>query len=77
MGTTTRALGVSCSEWNTLIDEWVFNERNRLILKRRIIDGVTYEKLSEEFDMSDRQIKKIVKTETQKLADIIIDQKMH
>ncbi len=77
MGTTTRALGVSCSEWNTLIDEWVFNERNRLILKRRIIDGVTYEKLSEEFDMSDRQIKKIVKTETQKLADIIIDRKMH
>lgn len=77
MGTTTRALGVSCSEWNTLIDEWVFNERNRLILKRRIIDGVTYEKLSEEFDMSDRQIKKIVKTETQKLTDIIIDRKMH
>lgn len=77
MSNSVRALNISCSEWNRLIDEWVFNERNRLILKRRIIDGVTYEKLSEEFDMSDRQIKKIVKTEIQKLADIIIDRKMH
>lgn len=81
MGSSAGALNVSCSEWNSLIDEWVFNERNRRILKRRIIDGLTYEKLAEEFDMSVRQIKKIVKSETQHLADIIIqkkiEQKMH
>lgn len=70
------ALGLSSSEWNALIDEWVFNERNRSILKRRIIDGLTYENLAEEFDMSVRQIKKIVKTETQQLTDRIIQKKI-
>lgn len=48
------------SEIEKLIDEWIFKEKNRYILKRRLLDGVTYEKLAEEFDMSVRQIKNIV-----------------
>lgn len=48
------------SELNKLIDEWIFNERNREILKRRLLDGICYEPLAEEFDMSVRQIKNIV-----------------
>lgn len=48
------------SEWNKLIDEWVFSERDRRILKRRLLDGLTYEQLAAEFDMSVRQIKNIV-----------------
>lgn len=43
-----------------LIDEWILNERNRRILKRRLIDGVCYEPLADEFGMSVRQIKNIV-----------------
>ena len=35
-------------------------ERNRAILKRRLIDGICFEPLAEEFDMSVRQIKRIV-----------------
>jgi len=35
-------------------------ERDRAIMSRRIIDGLTMERLAEEFDMSDRQIKNIV-----------------
>ena len=42
------------------IDDWIHHERNRRILKRRLIDGVCYEPLAEEFDMSVRQIKAIV-----------------
>ena len=42
------------------IDEYVHNERNRKILKRKFIDGVTFEIIAEEFDMSVRQIQKIV-----------------
>lgn len=42
------------------IDEWILNERNRKILKRRLLDGITYEQLALEFDMSVRQIKNIV-----------------
>lgn len=43
-----------------LIEEWILNERNRKILKRRLIDGICYEPLAEEFQMSVRQIKNIV-----------------
>lgn len=70
------ALGLSRSEWNKMIDEWVFNKKKREILKARILDGMTYEKIAEDFDMSVRQIKNIVKTETQQLADKIISKKM-
>ena len=35
-------------------------ERNRAILKRRFIDGVCFEPLAEEFEMSVRQVKNIV-----------------
>lgn len=53
------------SEVEHLIDEWIFNERDRAILKRRLLDGICYEPLAEEFDMSVRQIKNIVyKSET-------------
>lgn len=56
------------SEWERIIDEWIFNERDRKILKRRLLDGITYERLAEEFDMSDRQIRTIVKTSVNKLS---------
>lgn len=42
------------------IDEWIHNEKHRAILKRRLLDGVVFEKLAEEFDMSPRQIKRII-----------------
>ena len=42
------------------IDERIHHERNRKILKRRLIDGICYEPLAEEFDMSVVQIKRIV-----------------
>lgn len=51
---------ISNSEIQHLIDEWVRNERDRNILKRRLLDGVTYERLAEEFDLSVRQVKNIV-----------------
>lgn len=43
-----------------LIDEWILNEKYRAILKRRLLDGICYEPLADEFDMSVRQIKNIV-----------------
>lgn len=42
------------------IDERIHHERNRRILKRRLIDGICYEPLAEEFEMSVVQIKRIV-----------------
>lgn len=46
-----------------LIDEYIIGknaERDRAILKRRLIDGICYEPLAEEFDLSVAQIKRIV-----------------
>lgn len=54
---------LSRTDISNLIDEWIIGrnaERNRAILKRRLLDGITYDKLAEEFDMSVRQMKTIV-----------------
>ena len=54
---------LSAHEVEKRINEWIIGrkaERNRKILRRRLIDGICYEPLAEEFDMSVRQIKNIV-----------------
>lgn len=51
---------LSRTELEHLIDEWILNERDRKILKRRLIDGVYYEPLAEEFDLSVQRVKAIV-----------------
>lgn len=51
---------LSNSDLNTLINQWIRSKRNRSILRKRLIDGVTYEQLAEEFDLSVRQTKNIV-----------------
>lgn len=48
------------SQISTLIDEYLHSERDRAILKRRLIDGIHYERLAEEFDLSVEQIRNIV-----------------
>lgn len=46
-------------------------ERNRKILKRRLIDGITYEQLAEEFDLSTQSIQKIIYRNEQKIFSYI------
>lgn len=58
---------LSRSEWENLIDEYIFKERDRAILKRRLLDGVCFEPLAEEFDLSVQQTKTIVYRATEKL----------
>lgn len=48
------------SEMCRLIDECVHSERDRALLKRRLIDGIKYEALAEEFDLSVRHVKTII-----------------
>ena len=60
------AFSLSRKEWVELIDSWMFNETDRAILKRRLLDGRTYEQLAEEFNYSDRHIKtRVYKAEKQ------------
>ena len=55
------------SQIRDLIDEYIHNERNRAILKRRLIDGVCFEPLAEEFQLSVRQTKNIIYKEQDRL----------
>jgi DNA-directed RNA polymerase sigma subunit (sigma70/sigma32) len=57
----------SRTELSSAIDEWILNEKHRNILKRRLLDGICFEPLAEEFDMSVRQIKRIVYKSQEKL----------
>ena len=62
-GVRRKDADLSRTDIENLIDEWIIGmhaERNRRIMKRRLIDGICYEPLAEEFEMSVRQIKNIV-----------------
>lgn len=48
------------SEIAQTINEYIHSERDRAILKRRLIDGICFEPLAEEFGLSVRQVKTIV-----------------
>lgn len=65
--TKTENYNLSRSEWENLIDEYIFKERDRAILKRRLLDGICYEPLAEEFDLSVQQVKTVVYKATEKL----------
>jgi hypothetical protein len=41
------------------IDANVLNERDRKLLKRRVLDGIKFEPLAEEFELSERQARNI------------------
>ena len=48
------------SQIRELIAEYMHSERDRRILERRLIDGITFERLAEEFEMSPRAIRTLV-----------------
>ena len=58
---------LSRSDIEYLIDEWIFNERDRNILKRRLLDGVIFDDLAEEFDLPVRRVKTVVYKNQEKL----------
>ena len=47
-------------DMTAVIDNYVHSERDRMILKRRLIDGIFFEPLAEEFDLSTKQVQNIV-----------------
>ena len=60
MPRNTDRFDISNSEIDYFIDQWIRNERDRAILKDRLINGMTFERLAEKHDMSVRQIQNIV-----------------
>lgn len=48
------------SEISHVIDEYIHSERDRNLLKRRLIDGICFEPLAEEFNLSVKQTRNII-----------------
>lgn len=62
------------SEWEHLINEWIIGknaERDRDILKRNLLDGITLEKLAEHHEITPRQASRIVAKRMQNLINHI------
>ena len=65
----TKQNDISNDRMFALIDEWIHKERDRAIMKRRFCDGIIYAQIAEEFDMSERQIKRICYENFEKLIN--------
>ena len=55
-----RFINISNTQLSQVIDEWVKGERDRQIMKRRLIDCICLEPLAEEFDLTVDRVKQIV-----------------
>lgn len=53
-------IDLSRSEWENLIDEFIFNEEHRAMLKRNLLDGRTYEQIAEQFDCSRDKVARLI-----------------
>lgn len=51
---------LSRSDWEHLIDEWILSERYRGILKRKILDDWSNERIAEREGLSVNGVKKII-----------------
>lgn len=60
------------SKLDEVINEWIVGrnaERNKAIIRRRLFDGICFEPLAEEFNLSVRQTKNIVYKCERKIFD--------
>lgn len=60
-------IDLSRTEWENLIDEHILgrnSEIRRKVLKRRLLDGLTFEQLASEFCYSTQNIQRIVYKDT-------------
>lgn len=61
----------SNSEIRHIINEYIHSERDRDLLLDRWVNGYTYERLGELYDLSDVQVKRIVRKQSERLSSII------
>ena len=59
------------SQIEHLISEWIHDERNRCLISRRWLDGITFERLAEEFDLSVTQVKTVCYEAQKKISEHI------
>lgn len=61
----------SNTEIINLINEYIHSERDRKLMQRRYVDGICFEPLAEEFELSTIQTKRIISKNTEALCNRI------
>ena len=51
---------LSRGEWEFYIDEFIFDEDHRAMLKRNLLDGRTYEQIAEQLDCSRDKVARLI-----------------
>lgn len=64
-------LNIGKSQLVFLVEEYVFNARNKSIFYKKI-EGYTYEEIAEEYNLSTQQVKAIVKACLDKISKHIM-----
>lgn len=59
-GSFFESFNLPLSVCEEMINQWIFNEEHRTIMKSRLLDGISYDKLSKKYGKSVRQLKNIV-----------------
>ena len=62
---------ISRTEIEHLIREWIHNQRDRDVVSRRLLDGIVFEELADEFALSVTQVKTICYKAQRKLLQHI------
>ena len=53
----------SCDEWSRIIDQWIYSDRDRQIMKDHMLNGMHYEPIAEKYDLPTTQVQDIISTE--------------
>ena len=52
---------ISYTEWDRLVDDWIFDELKRAVIKYKLYNGASYEQVAEKFELSVTTVKDYVK----------------
>lgn len=63
--------GKNTEEWSRLIDLWIFNSRYREVLKRHLLEHETIERVAENCQLSESQVKRIINSGLDTLLKVI------
>lgn len=58
--TKMESYDLSRSEWEFYIDQFIFDEEHRAMLKRNLLDGRTYEQIAEQFGCSRDKVARLI-----------------
>lgn len=59
------------SRISEIVDEYIHSQRDRGLMKDRYINGFTYERLGEMYDLSTLQVKRIVYKQSERLQHLM------